>query len=359
VTSASLNLRRQLAEDPELHHEDELVVLDAMRRNPEDMGQARFNLSRCVSASNADPSHRIRAAIVSIALADNNGESVEVQKAYEAVAPIIQSPLVDHFSRALLQVIYHTTTGDIGIAVAAANELLRGDWRKQRPDSIAKSLRYAAHAYRVAGMPESACEASAEALRIAERYTLEGAALTACIQLANIAMDLENTDYAKHWYEHASLWSARSLDSQDRWDFATAGGRLSILLRQPEEALARLAMGPEQILGDSILRSRVLKAGIFLRASKELGVSGLCRTTLGRDFLTRFPAFSRTIFQDFNAVTYFSLRSEEVGLKGATSDLQAYVHEWRRETAPLSPELTRLICQVGITPRPPTRPDHH
>lgn len=344
-------LHARVAADPfaASHCDAELDLMETDWRLDSPIHPLLIRALGCVNDVNAAPSHRLRAADIAMRLADVSVDAecaLHVFRASESLSS--RFPQRDaHFMTC--SVTYHSSFGDLSIAVDAASELISRRRSEGNAAALARALRGSWIPRLRVGDFDGALDSTLEAFAIAERYRMAGDALAAASHLAAINLELDRLDQALSWALVSLDW-ARS--TEERF---SSGESILCYLRtlatsgDEPGAWARLPFGLDEILRMDRLRARVSWLALWATLAKQ--VEPRDRLDVAAGELERLWALCATAGgQDFNAHALVGLLDALGEKEKAVSTLTAYLSVRRRETSAVPSYLSAAMRRLGVGP---------
>ena len=137
------------------HNDFELRCFDACARITVDEPALLLELLPCVTATDADPEHRVAAAAIALKLASNAGNLERMDDIYSQVEALLSDV---GLTRPAMEVhmIYHSLRGNRSTATHAADRFLDASRSQNNPVVVSRALVNCAHAYRLAGKHQEA-----------------------------------------------------------------------------------------------------------------------------------------------------------------------------------------------------------
>ncbi|MEJ7809152.1 MAG: AAA family ATPase [Gemmatimonadaceae bacterium] len=227
------------------HDDEELALCEARWRGGTDAFRTLAQLRQCLQNVGATPNHRVKAATLSLVMADNLFDGRSARGDYRAVSQLLQSDAVAVSARLSLELIFHSAFGDHPAAVIAARELLKLARANGDAATLVRSLQHSAQAMRDAGHVPEALNLAGEGYTLACRRSFGSARCSIANSISWTYRGIGDLTSAAHWYHKAT--NSLSL-IQDR--AAVAGVKCNGSLLALSEGNHSLA---EQLLEESIV----------------------------------------------------------------------------------------------------------
>jgi hypothetical protein len=262
---------------------------------------------------------------------------------YDRAVPRADLPDVSPLLKSRLELIYHTTFGELARAHAAADAHVAAASAEQ-PHARAQALRFASYAYRRVARHDLAFAALEEAYSSsAANQDLAAAAATA-VHLSIAALEVVETARAESWYEKALALRTEIHDRVLPLDLIGIATRFAIERGDAQAARGVISVFDKRLLRDEIRRRRSYALGVYVLASIAAGAR--VQPTLVRD-LRDLHFVARSLGgQDLSTVALAVALSRDKKRDEAEALWHEYVAHHRREKS--SAYRPALLGEIGI-----------
>lgn len=204
------------------------------------------------------PAHRVKAASLGLAIADNACDAHSFDACFQSVRPLLHAPGVSTAEAIQLQLIYHTSLGSLDDAIHFASELVESARMLSDVGQLAKYLRFASLPLRRSGEFEQAETVLREALAIAERYRLITPQLNAIENIVLLMLERGSIAEADVWYRHSKrvLANNSEVNATTVASLKSLGARIALAEEDRELARERFDLSPQAVESDPMLRRR-------------------------------------------------------------------------------------------------------
>jgi DNA-binding SARP family transcriptional activator/tetratricopeptide (TPR) repeat protein len=320
--------RLQPGHDP--HDELELMDLRA------DWRKMRLDLTLertldCLSCPDARPSHRVEAGGTALMLADLVCDHDKMRTIFDIIGKLFSMAGVNNAIRLRAEMVYHCVCGDLGLGVNSARLLVAEQRQNGHVGDLFYSLCNASVSFRTAGLFEEAEAALREALAIGEKHRLSHSMSAALEMLANLALELGETEKAREWFRLLKQHPAIMEDENAAMKVRGVATRLALLDHRYREARRLTPARLNQVCSDPVTHRQCYHLALIVAARLkdhgqefERAVSALESTHLRSRLNVRqaYPTF----------VLYRGL--QELGRHDRAEELLRDYRKYRREPWP-------------------------
>ncbi len=347
--SQARQLQRKLHPGSGDHDELELMSLRAEWQNLSwDLTLQKSLL--CLAATSATPRHRVDAGVMALMLLSHSDPSGESTPTYEQILGLASESDVPKEFVLKAHMVFHTNWGSVDEAAEAARLLVIEDRKTGNIGELFRSLSNAAVTYRVAGKFNEAKESLQEALLLADKHHLHTAKLRVLPMLANLALDVSDTQTANFWHSQIRALPIADEDKLSRLENLTIGARLALLEGNTETA-EELWQAASHLIGTDRIPQRTTYSTalqVAIEQRKYGKPSEESVALLEESYLRSRQA----LFQGF-ATCVLVLALTSLGRSSrAKQILRDYQAQYRRETWPLPSDLLQMLeCSPNIDRR--------
>jgi len=336
-------IRATAAPNANRHDDAEVALFDATWRASLDNSGLLRELLECINSEEAPAPHRVACGLLSLKVASHLNEIRVVEKVYQTVVPLAASLNEPSRVRAEIDLIFHSTCGDIDKLSSVAKAFLDAVANETNPLTFSRAIGNAATAYRLAGEKEEAESLFRKALDYSLAHGLASSARFACYSLVRLYLASEDSAHAREALDRSEkftdlgedihlisdrnyLW-ARVFLEEGNIEAASSHCTITLAETKPNQSINR--------------RTSVLALGIMVAISKGIPVDEL--KPMVADLESMHMLNRASGWQDFEALALFSgLRACGDGEKGHRL-LVEYSTIHRREGGPLPPRITALV----------------
>jgi tetratricopeptide (TPR) repeat protein len=156
VLHKSRQLQAKIAPNANTHDDVEFALFEARWRASRwraNLGRSSLldELKACAGTSDASLSHRVGCGLLGLKIAAGENQIDAMEELYLTMVPLLESPKIAATTRLEVEVIYHSTCGDVRRAERAADQLLVVAGDEADPRIRARALLNVGTAYRLAG----------------------------------------------------------------------------------------------------------------------------------------------------------------------------------------------------------------
>lgn len=336
-------LKRKLEPHANVHDALELMALRADWRLLH-WHSIRDRALTCLASEDADAQHRVEAGVMALMLLSFDGNHVAMKSAYDAAEALFIDPQVSLVTQLQARMVFHTDCGNLAVGVIAARALVEQQSQQGNVGEEFRARCNAAVALRVAGHFDEAKSSLLAALTLADNHRLAYSKARAFPMLANMALELGQTEEARSW-QKAFAELARKEDKWIMLDVRALATRLALLDGRVAKARSSLPMTLTEACADPVVHRRTYMCALHV-ATDLAGKSR--RSAKALEALELAHLISRAgLHQAFAAYVLY------VGLNRAGQEVKAellrneYETRYRREPWPAPAHLLNSLNQLG------------
>jgi tetratricopeptide (TPR) repeat protein len=283
---------------------------------------------------------RFEAVLAVLIAADNLCDRDLAERAYRAFAELDSQRLPSCAQREHCLLVYHSSFGDSGLAILAAERLL--EFARESSDYLnrPKYIEHAGHVFRVTGDVQRARALYQEAFEYSIAHHVYFRIEAAAVSLLGLALASGDLIEARRWC--AIIREQVSLSLRDSPDSDLESYEAELLIRERQFDKAREMIDSLQSYVDKLASVHAKSRHLALRAFLKLRTTGALSKRECRELESIYQKLSGSLPRDFLVVQIIggmrSLHREE----DATRFLSKYLDTDRRSRAPLSPDLREL-----------------
>jgi DNA-binding SARP family transcriptional activator/tetratricopeptide (TPR) repeat protein len=146
------------------HDEVELALFETRWRATMEHAALFEDLKACVNSSEASASHRVACGLLGMKIGSEQNQFDAFKQLYFTIAPLLSHPTIGPVTRMEVEMIYHTSCGDMKTAEQVADQLLRTVRTERDPRVLSRALGNVGTAYRRIGRDADAVTVFLEAL---------------------------------------------------------------------------------------------------------------------------------------------------------------------------------------------------
>jgi hypothetical protein len=200
--------------------------------------------------------------------ADNRQERRDADRIMELVESIEPTNPREDSERLRAMTVYHTSFGDIDVAVSASKTLVEIERATPTGASLMQALRWQSTPLKLANDVAGAVASLTESYHLAARLELRPEMWQAALYLQDVAIDCENLDLALEWTAVGSQL-ARDLGAKGLRSLNAAYLEARLALMQDDQDRARRLLQHARAGDTAILRTRaeepLLATDVYLR----------------------------------------------------------------------------------------------
>jgi predicted ATPase len=344
-----IHQHRRATDTDQLAHDDiELLGLDVEWHVHRDWHSTLQSALRCVMASDADASHRVRAGIVALKVATDLGQTATMHEIYQVLSPLARESSVSELDLLPLEMIYHAICGDCATSAASARSLL--DYVSARePDLVhlCTRLNCAAALCRAGHFSEGEHEHTV----IFERALQLGAhnmAAEISQHLLQTYLDIGAMDAAEAWAHRCINLPHLGAIMQGQRTLRLALARIELWRGHPDAADHLLRDGSNPLWDDPVtmFQAAALATKLHIEIARESGADVVAR------LVTRLEPLNDRLRpiggQDFETFALYAGMKHCGRDEEAVAFLYTYITQERRDPAPLRKEIAAEVARLAI-----------
>ena len=330
--------------------EDELMYLEGcLRSEAGDLAHIADRALHCTRGASAS-AQRIRAATLCLVVYSECCQQIEAVSVYEAIADAAAAPGADPLLVAEVEVLYHTSFGDINTGAESARRLVSAARQHSSPRILAKSLRFAANAFRMAGHLDEAESSLLEALAVARRHHLTTAISQATNKLAVFNVATNRFDVALRWAEKAAALVDGTVPRIHALERTVTLVQAHLGLGDIERASHVYDSQNDYSVPPELLRAVTELTSLRIRMTLARSPELVTPTEVERFYILYLRMRDKGA-QDFAVDTLLRSLDSLGEVDRANVVCNEYVKYYRRDRGPLSVDLEARVSSKGREPR--------
>jgi hypothetical protein len=356
VLYKSRQLQAKTAPSATIHDDVELALFETRWRATMEHSALIEDLKACANSNEASASHRVACCLLAIKVGIEHNQMDALQELYLATVPLLMHPTIDPVTRLEVQMIYHSSCGDMQAGEQAADQLRCAIRAVRDARTFSRALGNVGAAYRRGGRNADAVAVFLEVLDHSVAHGLVSRTSFAICSLIRIYIangDLARARATMQTLEALTAGDQSVYRTADRFYFAT---RLALEEGNIKEAAERyLVLVSQPFLPGMSWRAVVLALGVRIALQRKASVETI------RPMVSELEAAHvqtrSSGEQDFEAhALAFGLRYCGESAR-ALRLLSEYVTTQRRERWALPKPLSDLLselrgsCSISATPR--------
>lgn len=165
-------LQAKTAPNATTHDEVELALFETRWRASLEHSALLDDLKACVKSDEASASHRVACGLLGLKIGTEQSQVDALRDLYLAMVPLLRDPMIAPATRLEVEMIYHSSCGDMQRAEQAADQLHRVIRAERDPRTLSGALCNVGAAYRRVGRTDDATAVFLEALDLAVKHGL-------------------------------------------------------------------------------------------------------------------------------------------------------------------------------------------
>jgi tetratricopeptide (TPR) repeat protein len=336
--------RIRLASSPNanVHDEAEFALFDCTWRASLECSALLNDLLHCIASKDALADHRVACGLLALKVASSLNETGMMKEVYETIVPLVDSSRSKSYVGLEIDMVFHSTCGDMGKLVAATRAFLAAVRNETNALTLSRGLVNAATAYRLAGERDEAETLLREALDHALTHGASSRAVFARYALVRLYLAAGNISEARESLDGAERLADFGEDVHLITDRNYLQARVALEEGKIEAASAHYALTLAETNSNQTInrRSSVAALGTMVGVSNRIPVQSL--KPLVADLESMHIQNRAAGWQDFEALALF------VGLSACGESgkahrlLNDYATTYRRERWPLPQRLSEL-----------------
>jgi tetratricopeptide (TPR) repeat protein len=282
--------------------------------------------------SAASATHRVEAGCMALMLLDQVCDQDAMPKVFKAIEKIAETPGVSIASRLQAKLVFHTTWGDLSVALNAARSLIEVQRSEGNVSDLLRALTNGPVAFRTAGLFEDAQSLLLEALAVANKHKLEVHIVDVYLCLANLELERGRFDAARRWFESIEGRHLEYNKHEQPREWTGVAARLALLSDRPSSARKFLPRNLQAIRNQPVAFTRAY--GAALSVATELACGNVPSPELLSTLEDAHIQTRRAVYQAYPAYAlHAGLKAAGRGTH-ASKRLAEYIAEFRRESYP-------------------------
>jgi tetratricopeptide (TPR) repeat protein len=279
VLHKSRQLQEKTAPNANTHDDVEFALFEARWRASLESSSLLDELKACVRANDASPSHRVVCGLLGLKIAAGENQIDVMEELYLTMGPLFESPKIATATRLEVEMIYHSTCGDMRRAEKATDQLLVAVDDEPDPRMRTRALLNVGVAYRLAGRGDDAEAVLLELLEYSVPHGLLGRASFALLALARVYLAAGDLPRAREAMQKLEALTGDEQDHHLAGDRNYMFARLALDEGNVQEAAERyLVLAAQTSPSKSVNRkSAVLALGIRIGIQQNASTEGLRR----------------------------------------------------------------------------------
>ncbi len=275
VLLKSRELQRKITPAENTHDDVELALFEARWRAGLEHSSLLEELKACTESNDAPVTHRVACGLLGLKIATGDDRFDMVETFYLIIRPLLENPTITPATRLEVEMVYHTTSGDLGKGEEAADQLLKEV--SDEPDARvrARALSNVGFALRRAGRSDDAERVLVELVDYSIVHGLPHRASCGLLLLALIRLTAGDLQRARGTLRKLQVLSRMDQDHFLVADEFFVSARLALEEGNLEEAAEKYEMlaahtGPnESIVRQGVVLAVEIRLRIQQRASME------------------------------------------------------------------------------------------
>jgi tetratricopeptide (TPR) repeat protein len=299
-------MRTATAPNANRHDEAEFALFDATWRASLDNSALLSDLLECINSEEASAAHRVACGLLSLKVASHLNEMRVVKEVYQTLVPITASLNDSSRVRAEIDMIFHSTCGDIDKLSSVAKAFLEAVGSETNPLTFTRALGNAATAYRLAGEREEAETLFRKALDYSLAHGLSSSATFACYSLVRLYLAVEEIAPAREALERSEKFTDLGEDIHLISDRNYLWARVFLEEGNIGAASSRCAITLAETNANQSINRRTSVLALRLMVGISIGLSVDELRPLVADLESMHMLNRASGWQDFEALALFS-----------------------------------------------------
>jgi len=229
VLTESRELQTKTTPAIAIHDDAEIALFEARYRVTVQNSSLLMDLRECAQSNDAPIAHRVMCGVLGIKIATGENRTDAVRDFYQLVRPLLENPEITRPTRLEVEMIYHSTCGDLRIAEEATDQLLLAVRDEQDPRARTRFMVNVGMALRRVGRQEDAEAVLRECVDYAVAHGLLARAAFGLLGLARIYLITGEL--------------SRAREAMQRWESLMGLSEEHILAGEQLYVLAIIALG--------------------------------------------------------------------------------------------------------------------
>jgi hypothetical protein len=331
--------------------DEELMFLEGSLRA--EIGDLR-DLARRASelGATAAPNQALRAASLALTIHAECCDEALATVTYEKTCEVRQASDVDPLLVTELDVVYHTSFGDVLCGAKAAEKLIELARVTASPQMLARALRFATASFRMAGRLDDAEAVLLESLSVGNRHKLATVVAKATTKMAVLKLIGNDFDAALEWSRRGLALAGAGTARIHSLEQTVTRVQAHLGLRDIPSAIRVYESETDYSITPELPRVVAEFAALRLRMKIEAESATVGRADV-ESLYAHYVQMRDKGIQDFVVATLMrALAACGDGVR-ARHLCTEYVRIFRRERTPLSIDLSDIYAQLGVATPPP------
>jgi tetratricopeptide (TPR) repeat protein len=345
VLRKARQLQAKMAPNATQHDEVELALFETRWRASLENAALVDELKACAGSKAASASHRGACGLLGLKIAAAENQIAAMEELYLILRPVLQNSIAPA-TRLEVEMVYHSTCGDMQKAEQATDQLLGAVRNEGDPRVLARALGNIGIAYRLAGRTDDAEAVFLKLLDHSVAHGLVSRTSFAILSLARVYLAAEDLPRAREIMQKLDVLTAGDQDQHLAGDRLYMSARVALNEGSVDEAAERYGVLAAQTspMGSINRHSSILALGIQIGIQQHAPIEELRRMVreLEAAHLQNRSAGS----QDFEAEALaLGLRYCGQPERGLLL-LSEYIAIHRRERSALPQDLSDLLREL-------------
>lgn len=346
ILRKSQQIQAKSAPNVTTHDDVEVALFEARWRASLEHFALLDDLKACVRNRDATPSHRVACGLLGLKVATDQNQVGTMEELFQIMLPLLRKPTIPPVTRLEVEMIYHSTCGDMRKAEHATDRLLDVIHQERDPRTLSRALCNIGVAYRLAGRTDDAEAVFLELLEDSVRNGLVSRTSFAILALVRIYLARGDLPRARDAMQRLETLTAADQDIHrvaDRLYFLV---RLALEEGNVEEAAERYATVTAQSDAPQSVnwRAAVLALGVRIQIQKQAPVDAL--QPMVHELEEAHLQNRGSGWQDFEACS-LALGLRYCGdVEKSLRILSEYATTYRREQGSLPEKLSVLLQEL-------------
>ncbi len=331
-----------------VHTEQELQYYRALSMVEGRTKEVLDSLLRCVRDNAASPEHRLAAAIVVAKLADNESEPAYAHQAYTLATNIWNASDSRPTMWNLLELVYHTSYGELWKAPAAGKAYVEHARRDGNVPQLLTALRDASVASHHSGDVALAVAQAAEAYHLAMEHNMAPQMGSTAVWIAQVCLDDDAVASGETWLTRARAAFSGNAASEDKFLIQYIEVKIALIRGQLDLArkvVSTLESVCPQFPSSLNACAQAITVLTRLAAGEDCGVS-----TDADAVVASFSARRKYRGADILCAAAYRIHEARNKHSLAATMVIDYLERDRRDGSPLERELTKIVEELQRCP---------
>jgi tetratricopeptide (TPR) repeat protein len=349
ILRTSRQLQMKSAPNASTHDEVEFALSEARWRVSLENSALLDDLSTCTRSQEASVSHRVACGLLGLKVATELNRIDSMEELYLVMTPLLQTPEISPVTRFEVEMIYHSTCGDMQRAEEATDQLLRVARTEKDPLTCSRALGNVGVAYRLAGRKADALAIFLETLNHSVEHGLVSRTGFAALALVRTNLAAGDLPRAREAMEKLEALSQTDQDLHRAADRLYLSARLALEEGKLEEASAKYDAVVAQSSPSQSVNRRTADLALGIRIGIKKGASVNTLQPILQELEAAHAQNRSSGWQDFEAYS-LALGLQYCGeSEKSLRALEEYATVYRRERWALPANLTDLLRQLRVS----------